>query len=440
LFYPLNVLYYLVPVSVAWALCMTLRMFFSALFMAMFVRSIGASRTGSIFSGVVFASCGFMTAWQGQPMSDGAIWLPFVCYAVHRLHAASSGSSIALAAFVFAMPVLAGHPETAAHVTLIAITLALMLWIFVPTPPARRLDPRFILSFACAGVLALGVASVQMIPTLEWLRQIGDVFKPVWPALPSHQFLGWVSRDVLRSPNSAGINIPEAAAYMAMISILASPVAVFHRSKFYVVFLSCLTLFAIAVAYGVEPMYGLISRAPVLGALKNSRLLLAANFGIAALSGLGISTLEDEAPFTVQRRIAVLVLVSSIFAIAFALVQRLQIATTFKVEFAHRPSFARTLLVGSLLLLIWKFYGGLRGRAFPIAVCGSQFLIWERLGLGISASASAAKPFLLPRLSTSLSITMLRRFASFRLGRCRILPTLRAGTAWSRLMVMRFGY
>src|SRR3954466_10287737 len=40
LFYPPNFLYYILPLPVAWSLCLLLRMFLAGLFMTMFLRSI----------------------------------------------------------------------------------------------------------------------------------------------------------------------------------------------------------------------------------------------------------------------------------------------------------------------------------------------------------------------------------------------------------------
>src|SRR6266446_435515 len=104
-----------------------------------------------------------MPAGRGLAKVDVAIWLSFVCYAVHRLHKTRSVSSYALTAVAFAMPVLAGHPEMAAHLTLTGVALALVLWIFVPGADGSRFDWRFPAGFALAGILALGLASVQMI-------------------------------------------------------------------------------------------------------------------------------------------------------------------------------------------------------------------------------------------------------------------------------------
>src|SRR6185436_20928165 len=112
-FYPLNFLYYVLPVPIAWTIGFFLRRILAALFMTMFARRIGASPTAAIVSGLLFSFCGFLTAWQGQAMHDAAIWLPFVCYSTVRLLEETDRRSVAIAAVAYAMPVLAGHPETA---------------------------------------------------------------------------------------------------------------------------------------------------------------------------------------------------------------------------------------------------------------------------------------------------------------------------------------
>src|SRR5215510_11275028 len=132
LFYPIHALYYLFSTPVAWSLTLMLRMLLCALFMTLLMRSLGTTKTGAVVSGIAFAFGGFVVAWQGAVMGDAVIWLPLVCYSVHRLHMQPSRSSLCLAAFSFAMPILAGHPETAIHVILTGIGAALLLWVFPP--------------------------------------------------------------------------------------------------------------------------------------------------------------------------------------------------------------------------------------------------------------------------------------------------------------------
>src|SRR5439155_5809098 len=136
-FYPLNFFYYVLPIPVAWSIGFVLRRVLAALFTALFVRAIGGSPAGAVASGLLFSFCGFLTAWQGQAMSDAAIWLPLICYSTVRLLEEANGRSLAIAAVAYAMPVLAGHPETAAHVALTGVTLTVVLL------PGSRAAARF---------------------------------------------------------------------------------------------------------------------------------------------------------------------------------------------------------------------------------------------------------------------------------------------------------
>src|SRR6185436_4992762 len=68
LFYPLHFLYYILSTPAAWTIALLVRPWLAAMFMTLLMRSIGASKEGAIFSGVTFALCGFVTAWQGAPM------------------------------------------------------------------------------------------------------------------------------------------------------------------------------------------------------------------------------------------------------------------------------------------------------------------------------------------------------------------------------------
>ncbi len=356
LFYPLNFFYYVLPLPIAWTVCLVVRMFLAGVFTTLFVRSIGGTRAGAVFSGITFASCGFITAWQGQPLGDAAIWLPLIGYAVHRLHTDHSKVSVSLVAFSLAMPVLAGHPETAAHLTLAGASVALA-WCVVSVPHRGRYSSAaFLLSFALAGILALGLASIQVIPTLEWLRQMDEALQLNWPGLPWRQALAWVSRDVIRGPNSAGVWIPEGAAYVGMIGLLAASLAPFHKARRFVALLTAMTVLSAGIAYGIEPLRWLVSHIPVIAGLKNSRMILIASFGMAALGGLGISALENETAFPSRRRLMALFFLGIAFVFTFLLVYRLQAVTQFKVEFTRRPSFSRALLVLSLVPIVWRLH------------------------------------------------------------------------------------
>src|SRR5262249_26643476 len=220
--------------------------------------------------------------------------LPLMCYAVHRLHTKPNRSSIVIAALAFSMPVFSGHPETAAHSAFAASALALFLWAFPDRIRIRAFEIRFVLIFIAAGVLAFGLACIQVLPTLEWLGQLGLQVEAPQPVLDRHQGQGLFSRDISKNPSSAGVWIPEGSAYVGMLGLLAASLAPFHSSRRYTYFLVSIAIVAAAVAYGIQPVRWIVIHLPIVKAMKNGRLTLILDFAVAALAGLGISAIDQQ--------------------------------------------------------------------------------------------------------------------------------------------------
>jgi Bacterial membrane protein YfhO len=338
IFYPFNFLYYLLPVPLAWTAGFFLRRILGALFMTLFMGRIGAAPTAAILSGLLFSFCGFLTGWQGQAMHDAAIWLPLVCYSTVRLLEEVDRRSVAIAAVAYAMPVLAGHPETAAHITLTGVALAVVLL------RGSRAPGRFVVQFTACGILAMGLAAVQMLPTLEWLQNIHHLL-PIWPPLPLWSMLATVARDTIHRSNSAGILYPEYAAYIGMLTFVTAPLALLHSRRRIVFFLVGWAAAAISVVYGIGPAFWMIHYIPVLKTLKNERLILVASFCAAVLAGLGITVLEDfRKSEKWRRRVEVAILAASGFLVAFLMVYVLHLFSSELIEFVRMNRFSVLLL------------------------------------------------------------------------------------------------
>src|SRR5205823_5509133 len=130
----------------------------------------------------------------------------------------------------------------------------------------------FMPGMALSGLLAVGLASVQILPTMEWLRYIHHSLKDPWPAPPIRSVLGLVLRDIVRARNAVGLLIPEHAGYLAMMTFVAAPVALLRKaSRRFAVFFGLWAIFAFSVAYAVGPAHWLIQHIPVLNMLKNAR-------------------------------------------------------------------------------------------------------------------------------------------------------------------------
>jgi hypothetical protein len=355
LFYPGNFLYYILPVPIAWSIGFFVRRMLAVLFTTLFLRRAGATRAGAITGGLMYAFCGFLTAWQGQAMSDAAVWLPLMCYSVMRLHDEPEAFSIVLAAFTFSMPVFAGHPETAAHLTLTVIAFAVFLWI-------RDRRFAFVKAFTISGLLAVGLAAVQILPTVEWLKYIHHSLKDPWPAVPLWSIVGLVSRDIARAKNSAGLLMPEHASYIAVMAFVAAPVAFFRKSsRAIALFFGLWTLAVFSEAFSLGPVHWIVQHVSILKMLKNSRLVLVSSFGLAVLAGLGISAVQEwrwtkSKPFAWGAVIAA----SMGSAVAFVLIYLIhRVPVKEIIEFQRLPRFSLYLLMGSFILVSARLAGRL---------------------------------------------------------------------------------
>ncbi len=294
-FYPPNLLYAVLSAPLAWSLAFWAEPVLAGLWMTLFVRSLGASESAALASGISFAFCGQLVAWQGWANADAALWLPLVFFAVDRLRGSGKGRDVALLGLAFALTAIAGHPEIAAQVVLAGIVYA-SFRLFAPLrgrEAASRM--RFVLLVAGSSGLALALGAVQIVPSLGWLSLVGRTLQARFAPIPLHEILAVVSRDLGARRVFGDIFIPPSAAYTGVVGLLAAPFA-FRASRREAAFFLGLVAGTLPLAYGVGPLFPLIRRLPVLGELPPSVFLISAEFGVAVLAGLGLSALAAPPP------------------------------------------------------------------------------------------------------------------------------------------------
>jgi hypothetical protein len=370
MFYPPNYLYYFVELKRAWALGLVLQRLLAVIFTVLLLRELGGTPTGAVVSALLFGFSGFLIAWQGQAMASSAVWLPLICYALLRLHREHSGKYLALVAIAFAMPVLAGHPETAAHLTMTGSVVAAFLF-FKRSDTGNIPNLRFAAGFVAAALLSIGIASIQALPSLEWIRNSHRSLHDVWPSLPLPAVLAFVSRDVMRATNSAALDIPEQAAYLGMVVFLVVPLAVLHTSKKFIVFLAAGCLVLLSIIYGIGPLLPLLNSIPYLG-LKQWRFILVLSLGLAVLAGLGISALEYRMEQRTEQernlRWKTALLATSGLAAGLLMVYLLNQRTNEIVERSRMPLASLILLLISAAVVYARIAGWLNRMQFNILI------------------------------------------------------------------------
>lgn len=162
-FYPSNLLYLVLPPLAAFNISIVLQYLLCAFGAYWLARVLGLSAAAAFVAGAVFALCGYTlsTANLFLPLL-GIAWLPVVLASCESFFETRRTRWAVAAIVAGAMPVFGGAPEVA-----LMTYLTVGLWV-IARPGAPRLRIAFLM-ILFAGII--GVALVQIVPTLEMIRE-----------------------------------------------------------------------------------------------------------------------------------------------------------------------------------------------------------------------------------------------------------------------------
>lgn len=234
---------------------MALHVLLAALLMYAFVRRLtaasGAPRLASITGGLIaaltYAFGGYLASYPPLQLAvlEAGVWLPLALLAIFEATRAPRPGALclALAGVALGFALLAGHPQTALFALYLA--LAFLGWR-VWQAGARRWRvwlPRFILSAALIGLIAGGLAAVQLLPGLEYLRHTSRSALPY--AEKAH---GFPPRDLLQVL-FPGVVSQWSPLYVGVAGLALALIAVWRRAA-HSVFFALAGLAALVWSFG----------------------------------------------------------------------------------------------------------------------------------------------------------------------------------------------
>ncbi len=281
------------------------RLWFAGMGMFLLARAWGYGPWGRWFSGLTFPFCGFLVVWLLFPVTNAAVWMPWVLLATERVWDRPCARRAAGLALTVGGTLLGGHVQTSAHVLLAAGAYSAWRgW------RGERLA-RGLVAWSLGVALGVAIAAIEVVPLGFYLTR-----SPVWgdrdrerkspwvlerprlldaacTALPS--LYGSQRRGQPNLARALGVhNQNESAAGFAGLATLIwlAPLAwSARRIQPRVRFLAGLTLFGFFGAFRLPPVDNLLRALPVLNVTDNRRLTLWLAFGLIALGGIGLDRL-----------------------------------------------------------------------------------------------------------------------------------------------------
>ena len=338
--YPLSVLFYVLPLPMAYGWFAALHLSLAGIFTYILGRTLRIGRTGSSIAGATFMFSGFMVTHNVFPMIiAAAVWLPLILAVIERIVRRAEEEKAALwlgyipdlvlGSLAYGMVFLAGHPEMYYYIALTSGAFA--AWRLVGMALSRRCfltvlrTAVVLLSMAFLGV---GVGSAQWIPLFELVREnfregavtLKEVLSWAYPprrviALlipdffgnPSHHsyfdLFSWrvlpVTVNALGEPiHSIDWDIKnyvEGACYVGVLPLLLAVIAVLKREGKHLWFFTLTAVLSLFFVFG-SPLYVLIYKLPGLSQVHSPfRWVYPYTLCISIMAGMGADALWREA-------------------------------------------------------------------------------------------------------------------------------------------------
>ena len=330
LFYPPHWVYLLLGLLggtslMAWgmALMVALHLMWAGVGMASLTRRLGLGRLAQTVAGLAFSLSGYLVARVGfLSINAAASWLPWILLfslAVAEKKALKDSElksfSVLKLSLVIGLQLLAGHAQTTWYTLVLAGTWVLF-WSWVNSDAEKILSRlrdvlSALLGYAGAGLLGLGIAAVQLLPTAQYLLQSQRSSAVDYEFAMTYSFWPWrfltlLAPDMFGNPARGNYwgyaNFWEDAVYLGLLPLLLAFTAVYalrkRRSPLSTSRFLHLTLYALLITL-LSFLLALGKNTPIFPWLYNhvptfnlfqapTRITLWAVFALSLLAALGV--------------------------------------------------------------------------------------------------------------------------------------------------------
>src|SRR5688572_45933 len=175
--YPLSIIYYIMPLWLAYGWFTVLNIWLAGVFMFLFARGLGIGRAGALLAGIIYQFCGTVIASVVFQMMIGALpWLPLMLlmseYIIQQKAIFGRKTAIpwvAIGAIALALNILAGHVEITLYSLLITGFYSGMRWLHDAMSKREDVFKKAAWLLAMV-ILGFGLGAIQFIPLYDFVQ------------------------------------------------------------------------------------------------------------------------------------------------------------------------------------------------------------------------------------------------------------------------------
>lgn len=295
-FYPGNLLFFLLPFNFAWTILVILQPLLTGLFLYFYLRNLKIDPLASLTGGLSWAFGGFNIAWlEWNTIGHVALWLPLILLSIDKILVEKRSRWSLVFLLSLCSSFFAGHLQIFFYVALFSFIYFFFRWFQY----GKSLKVLLLTTFYL--LLATLITSVQWVSTLQFiLNSYRNFDLPSWQAsswfLPWQNLVQFLAPDFFGNPATLNYwgqwNYGEFVGYIGILPLLIALFAVFWRRdrKTWFAILAVIISLAFMLPTPLAKLpYQL--NIPFLSTLQPTRLMVIVDFCLAILSALGIDWL-----------------------------------------------------------------------------------------------------------------------------------------------------
>lgn len=297
-FYPLNIIFFILPFNLAWSWLIVLEVFLGLVFMYSYLDNLKLNKFASLLGSIVFSFCGFNIAWlEWGNILHTVIWLPLILLAIDKITENRQSKNLRLFwPFVFVFSLISSF--FAGHLQIFFYLLVLSLIYFFYRWMESGKNIGILIKFIIYYFLFVVITSIQWIPTLIFIQESArNIDQSDWQKIgwfiPWQNLLQFVVPDFFGNPatlNYWGVfNYGEFIGYIGVAPLLFAVYALFFRKDnriflFGFIFFTGL-IFSFPTIFAKIPY---LLNLPLISTSQPTRLIFITDFSLAVLSAFGL--------------------------------------------------------------------------------------------------------------------------------------------------------
>ncbi len=301
-FYPLNILFFILPFLSAWSTQVILQTILLALFTFLYLRFLKLHPLSQILGAIAISFCGFTISWyEWNTIVQTFLWLPLILLAKEHLLQKITKKWAVTLIFAVSAAFFAGHLQTFFYTFCIHMIYLYARIIQISSHEKSQMFKfavRKYIPFLLIGCAIVLITAVQWLPTLQFINlSARSLDQQNWQGagwfIPWQHLIQFIAPDFFGNPSTLNYwgtwNYGELVGYIGVVPLFFAIYGILQWKNWYVRFFT--VSLVVALVFALPNWISFLPfqlHVPFLSTAQPTRLLSISDFSLSILAAFGL--------------------------------------------------------------------------------------------------------------------------------------------------------